>query len=174
MLKYRPARFSDWEDIVRLERIIFPDYNDTFDRRFFLNFRDIIDILLEVQICDGVIEGYLCIAPLSSEAVKLVQDDGLTSLRDVPSTLVCRDVSQASAMFFEVIAVAPWCKQSARQSLLRRAYRRYRATDQDDWYACPITREGLRIADKMGFKRTSGKHQSLFIGPNTRMRRHEC
>ncbi len=174
MLKYRPAKYSDWADIVRLERIIFPEYSDTFDKRFFLNYRDLIGTLIEVQVCGGIVQGYLCIAPLTEKAVSLVQDEGLTSLRDIPPNLVCRDVTQARAMFFEVIAAAPWSKQMARQSLLRRAYRRYQQFAHCEWYACPITSEGLEIATRMGFKRTSGNHLSLFVGPNTKIRRAEC
>src|SRR6476660_1595638 len=83
--KLRGARYSDCDDVVRLEHVIFPGYGEKFDNRFFRTIKSAIDNILVVATEDGRIQGYLAVAELSESAVSHILSENLTSIKELPS-----------------------------------------------------------------------------------------
>ncbi len=146
-----PLQQKHWEPVEILERLLFPDYPDKFDRVYFCSNASLVEKVVEVIVKDGIVFGFLCVAPLTSRGADQVERERITTIKDLPDHAFQLNGGKGAAYFLEVIAAAPWANQSIRDMLTRRIMRVFRAESDRTWYACPASWTGLEKLKKMHF-----------------------
>jgi hypothetical protein len=162
--RLRPLRPTDWRVVERLEAALFPNFSETFDQSFFQRLAGLAPKLIWVLEEKGCVVGYLSLVPLSARGVTALVHEGKTTIAEMSGDHFGYPPRSPAAYFVEVIAVAPGASRHVRYRLLREAAKRIGSLKAFDWYAIPITPDGVRLAQKFGFKKADrSEHSNLHI-----------
>ena len=146
---------SDYASLITLERDIFPGTPGLFDGPCIRHAMQYYNYSIVIGKDDHRIESYFSFFPLTKNGFDYCIRHGITTICHFPAELFRPRQHKITSIFLEVLATTNSCPYSIKADTIEVAINLLRRFWFLPFLSCPVSKEGLRILNKLGFKPTN-------------------
>jgi hypothetical protein len=143
---------SDYNQLVLLERELFPDTSGIFDAACVRHSVRYFPYSILVGKSSNRIEAYFSFFPLTARGFQYCLDNKTTTICQFPAELFKPKRQVIKSIFLEVLASKPTCSYQIKRDAISIAVSLLRSFSHLPFLSCPVSHDGLRILEKLDFR----------------------